>query len=284
MELVSGPVVVRVVPARGGRVSSIRLFDHELLVGPGDPDEDPRRWGLYLMAPWVGRMSGARFAFGGLEHRLVADEGPHALHGLVLDRPWTVVAANVQSVAMRVDLGPLGWPFGGEVGQRIRVWPDRIRFEAWVITEDPAPIALGWHPWFRRGEPLSDAVLLDAEEVLETRPDLVATGRREPVDATTDLRADRPLGTRRLDHSYVGPASPATLRISPLTLTVEFSRRVRAVHVHTPEHGICVEPMTAWPNAANLAAAGIRGSGLARLPAGGRLAAAMTWRWTMDPR
>ena len=103
-----------------------------------------------------------------------------------------------------------------------------------------------------------------------------------PVDAVTDLRADQPLADRRLDHSYVAPASPVTLRVPPITLRIETSPRLRAVHVHTPERGICVEPMTAWPNAANLAAAGVRGTGLASLPAGGRLMAAMTWRWTID--
>ena len=283
MELVAGPANVRVEPGRGGRVSSVRLFDHELLVGPTAKDEDPRGWGSYLMAPWVGRMSAARFAFGGSEHRLIADEGPHALHGLVVDRPWTVVAGNARSVTMRIDLRPLGWAFGGFVGQRIVVRRDRIRFLAWVTTEQPAPVALGWHPWFRRRDPTRDAMRVDALEVLQTTSDLVPTGRRMPVDAETDLRAGPPLAERRLDHSYVAPRSPVTLWVPPVTLRVETSQRVQSVHVHTPARGICIEPMTGWPNAANLASADVRGTGLALLRAGGRLAASMTWRWDVDP-
>lgn len=283
MQLRAGHVVLRVDPERGGRLTSARIHDHELLVAARDPAEDSRRWGSYLMAPWVGRLDGATFTDTGDVHRFVADEGSHAIHGLVLDRPWTVETATARSVTLRIALGDLGWPFGGEVGQRISVRLDRIQFDAWVTADRPAPVALGWHPWFRRSHPAGDSVVLDAEEVLETNSDLVTTGHRLPVDAATDLRVDRPLGDRRLDHSYVRPRSPATLRVAPVTLCVEFSSRVRAVHVHTPEGGICVEPITAWPNATNLAAAGIRGTGLAHLRAGGRLAAGMTWRWTMDP-
>jgi len=293
MDLRAGHVVVGVDPERGGRLTSARIGGHELLVAARDPGGDSRLWGSYLMAPWVGRLEGASFGGPGSgvgpisgvggPHRFVADQGPHAMHGLVLDRPWTVVASNARSVTLRIALGDLGWPFRGWAGQRIRVWPDRIRCDAWISADRPAPVALGWHPWFRRGDATTDAVLLDAAEVLETRSDLVATGRRLPLDAVTDLGSSRPLGDRRLDHSYLRPSSPATLRVAPVTLRIEFSRRVCAVHVHTPEGGICVEPMTAWPNAANLAAAGVRGTGLARLPAGGRLAASMRWRWTMDP-
>jgi galactose mutarotase-like enzyme len=99
----------------------------------------------------------------------------------------------------------------------------------------------------------------------------------------TDLRADRPIADRHLDHSYVAPGSPVTLWVPPVTLRVETSRRVRSVHVHTPARGICIEPMTGWPNAANLATAQVRGTRLAILRAGGRLAASMTRRWDVDP-
>ncbi|MBA3875437.1 MAG: hypothetical protein C0498_00640 [Anaerolinea sp.] len=282
IDLRSGAVVVRVEPSRGGRASSVRVHDHELLVGQGTPGDDPRTWGSYLMAPWVGRMDGARFPFGGREHRFIADFGPHAIHGLVLDRPWIVDAADGRSVTMRIELGPLGWPFGGSAVQRIRVWPDRVRFSAWVTADEPAPVALGWHPWFRRGESGPDTVIVEAAEILQTRPDLVATGLRLPVDATTDLRPDQLIGSRRLDHTYVHPTAPVTLHVPPLTVRLEWSRQVDSVHVYTPERAICIEPMTAWPNAANLAAAGVRGTGLTYVGARGRLAAWMTWRWELN--
>jgi len=44
-------------PADGGRLSSFRVGDHELLLAHG---KDVYHWGSFVMAPWVGRLRDAR--------------------------------------------------------------------------------------------------------------------------------------------------------------------------------------------------------------------------------
>ena len=44
-------------PADGGRLSSFRVGDHELLLTHG---KDVFHWGSFVMAPWVGRLRDAR--------------------------------------------------------------------------------------------------------------------------------------------------------------------------------------------------------------------------------
>jgi hypothetical protein len=59
-------------PADGGRLSSFRVSDHELLVTRG---EDVFHSGSFVIAPWVGRLRGAGLNYGGdLRVGLMDDE------------------------------------------------------------------------------------------------------------------------------------------------------------------------------------------------------------------
>ena len=90
LEAAGARVVVR--PEEGGRLGSVIVAGRELLV-----TSDPQgliHWGSYPMAPWAGRIRRGRFAFDGREHRLPLGMPPHAIHGVVYDRPWTVRSAG----------------------------------------------------------------------------------------------------------------------------------------------------------------------------------------------
>ncbi|MHB8459122.1 MAG: aldose epimerase family protein [Candidatus Limnocylindrales bacterium] len=275
-----GDAVAVVDIGAGGRLASLVLGGQERLISSPAPDDRSVRWGSFLMAPWVGRMAEARLAWDGRIHRLPADHGRHALHGLVLGRPWSVTEARDDRVDLDIALGPLGWPFGGRARQSIRLAAGHLTMIAELRADGVAmPAALGWHPWFRRPATGDIAVTVAASEALELTPDLIPTGRRLSVDADSDLRAGPALADRRLDTVYVDVASPALLAWPDLTLTMEFMPPVSTVVVYTPRAAVCVEPMTGWPDAAALAAAGVAGTGLVRLAPGGSLRAVTTWRW-----
>ena len=65
--LEAGDARATILPGDGGRIGSLVVGDHELLV-TGDPDR--MRWGSYPMAPFAGRIRHGRFTFRGIEHRL----------------------------------------------------------------------------------------------------------------------------------------------------------------------------------------------------------------------
>ena len=104
--------VLTVSPAEGGRMTSLIVDGHELLVTEGD---GPIRWGSYPMAPWAGRIRDGRFTFRGRAHELPPNLPPHAIHGTVFERPWTVTGPD----SMTIDLGP-AWPFAGRVANASR--------------------------------------------------------------------------------------------------------------------------------------------------------------------
>lgn len=276
-ELRAGSSSLTVDVERGGRLSSLRVGDEELLLTTDDPSDRSIRWGSFPMAPWAGRLRDGILDWEGRRYQLRQTLGRHAIHGVVWDRAWTVDLATSSEIELSCALEPAGWPLGGLVRQRIQLEPDGVRLVAEIVAERSMPAALGWHPWFRRRS--TDARLrVDADEILVTRG-LIPTGQRTKVRGMTDLRRGPAMAGRRLDHAYVDVRSPAVVTWPDLELTIEFEPPASVVVVHTPPRGFCVEPQTAWPDAFSSELRSVPGTGLTTLGPGETLRAAAHVRW-----
>jgi aldose 1-epimerase len=290
VHLESGGARVAIDAVRGGRIASWSIDGRELLVGPPTPDDRSISWGCFLMAPWAGRLADGRYrAEDGRRVQVPRTHGRHAIHGLLWNRAWTVAEASPDRAVLTCDLPPELWPPGCSVRHEMRLMGSRLELVATVTAGSPAadgsddspamPIALGWHPWFRRdaGRPGTADVALrvDAAEVLRTDR-LIPTGETAPVGGRTDLRLGPRLGRRRLDHAYVAARSPALLRWPDLELAIEWAPTPATVVVHTPASSVCVEPQTAWPNAPALEGDARTRSGLRTLIVGESFSASMS--------
>jgi aldose 1-epimerase len=253
--LEAGDARLEVSPSDGGRMRSLSVGGHELLVASSP--EGPIYWGCYAMAPWAGRLRDGRFEFAGREYNVPVNLPPHAIHGVVFDRPWRVDDAR----AISIDLDSR-WPFGGRVVQRFELQPDRLDVTLELHADEPMPGVVGWHPWFRRrlvdGDP-GVRLAFDARTMLQRDEDGIATAERvAPTagpfdDAFTDL-TDEPI----LEW-------PGRLRLklaSSCSWWVVFNER---------DDAICVEPQSGPPDAPNLAPEVIE--------PGRPLVHSMTWRW-----
>ena len=244
-----------VCPDDGGRLGSVTVDGRELLVT--DDPAGPVYWGAYPMAPWAGRIRRGAFTFAGAEHHLPITMPPHAIHGVVYDRPWTVTGPD--SIAIDLDGR---WPFRGRVTQRFAIDADGLEVSMTLDADEPQPVVLGWHPWFRRVlEPGDEPVRLGFEPGFMLLRDAEGISGGERVappagpwdDCFTDLASDPVLEW------------PGRLR-----LTVSSTCRWWVVY-SKPEHAICVEPQSGPPDAANIAPEVVR--------PGTPLTHAMRWRW-----
>lgn len=276
LELEAGDAFATIDEAHGGRLASLQVGGRELLVGPGSADDSSITWGCYLMAPWPGRLADGRLRWRGRTIQLRRTHGRHAIHGLVAGVPWTVERVDGSSAELSVSLDRDGWPFGGAVRQRIRLAPNRLVLEAEIRADAPMPAALGWHPWFqRRG---AAAVRVDGDSILESRG-MIPTGRLLPAERRFDLRRGPLIGRRRLDHVFVGVRPPVEIRWPDLAVRLETSPWLSTVVVYTPPGAICLEPLSAWPNALALDPAAARAAGVVVLAAGETLRATLTFSW-----
>jgi galactose mutarotase-like enzyme len=244
IELSVGEDRVVVDETVGGRLASLVIAGRERLV---DRDDDPFMWGVYPMIPWAGRVANARISQPNV--MLQPNHGRHAIHGVTYDMAWTIDRRASNAVELLCPLPTSRWPLGGVAAQRITLGRGRLELEIQVQAHDRTmPVAVGWHPWFRRPDKGDMAVYVDSARVLEMTKDLIPTGAVRGVARKVDLRNAPQLGRRRLDHAYIDVAQPARVSWPDLELTIELPHRASTVVVHTPERGVCVEPQTAWPN------------------------------------
>lgn len=259
--LEAGDARVVVRPDAGARIGSLEVAGRELLV-TGSPD-GPIYWGTYPMAPWAGRIRDGRFTFAGREHQLPLAMPPHAIHGVVFDRPWTVTDQARERAMLAIELDDR-WPFRGRVRQQVTLMADGLETVLALEAEESMPVTMGWHPWFRRriGSPETDPVRLhfDPDRMLVRDPTGIPTGELvAPTsgpwdDAFTNLRANPVLEW------------PGQLRL-------EISSTCRWWVAYTqPVDALCVEPQSGPPDAANLAPAVVE--------AGETLEHSMRWAWS----
>ena len=258
MQLRCEDVTCDLDPRGGGRINALRVGDLDVL---RTPEDDPDHCGSFPMAPWAGRTRDGRFRFDGVTHHLPVNQPPHAIHGTVRDRAWTVEDADAQHARLSCDLG-VDWPFDGWAEQTITAFDDRLELTLSVhAASGPMPASLGWHPWFRR-EGANGPVKLD----------LKAGGMYQ--------RDDTPIATRTIvkppkgpwDDCFVELARPPKLTWpGQLVLTVESSCPCVVVY-DEPAEALCVEPQTAPPDALNCGDA-------ATVTPDNPLRATMRWHW-----
>lgn len=246
--MAAGPATARIDRGHGGRLASLVVHGHELLVGPGGHRPDPLLWGCYPMAPFAGRLRGGRFRWGGTTHQVPRNHGGHAIHGTVFDERWMIEQAEADYLRMRRPLAP-GWPLRGWAVQELALHRDRLEMRLEVHAGDlPFPATAGWHPWFRRQLEVGGAVEVDlrAGRWYPLGADGLPTGDLAPVPA------ERPW-----DDCFTAITWPVTLAW-PGALEVQVHATCdHVVRYDQQPRAVCIEPQTGPPDAANL--------GLARL-------------------
>lgn len=236
MRLGADGVVVTVEPAAGGRIASLQVLGHELLVASADVGGDPTLWGCYPMVPWAGRVRDGRFRFRDTTHQLPVDAPPHALHGVGHRNPWTVTGPQ----SLRLDLDGL-WPFGGTVTQELALTPAALQVAMTVTAADEAmPVMAGWHPCFRRRLDHGDPAVLDvaATALWERDGTGIPTGRLVPV----------PPGP--WDDAFAGLEEPGITWPGAVAVTLRSTAPVWVVYDQDLRL-VCIEPQTDAPDAFN---------------------------------
>jgi aldose 1-epimerase len=260
----TGSARLEIDPAAGGRVASLIVDGSELLARTGG---GPIYWGCYPMAPFPGRIRDGSFEFEGRRVDLPRNLPPHAIHGTVLDRPWSVVDERTLSI----DLGP-AWPFAGRVTQRFDLESDQLRASLTLEADEPMPGAVGWHPWFPRrltgstlrpAAPSPPAVLgFDAARMYVRDASGIPTG--ELVEPTA----------RPWDDCFTGVRSAPTLTW-PGVLSLELTSSCDYWVVYDePADTICVEPQSSPPDFVHI-------DPVVVMP-GQPLTATMSWRWRRE--
>lgn len=273
--------VEAVVSARAGALRLLRVGGVDLVEPTLSVDEPPGMAGAVL-APWPNRVEGAVWWHDGREHRLEVTEPDlgHANHGLLATTDFVVVRRSAVAVELgaRVDAPP-GYPFRLDVRVRYRLRPDglAVRLAVRNTGTEPAPVALGAHPYLRLGDaPVDDLrIRVDADARYELDAGHIPRERLALAGAD-DLRRPRPVATapghatfgylgraRRLRHGLAAPDGRVVeLRADAAFRWTQLYRAEGFPADDGVRTAIALEPMTAPPNALRT------GDGIRSLPPG----------------
>lgn len=246
LRLTAGRAAVEIAPGVGGRLAALEVDGWDLVRRHGWTD---REWGAFVMAPWVGRLRLGRVRWRGREWSMPPGDGPHAIHGTVLDVPWTVTEASGSRAVLQAGLGA-AWPFAGRVVQTFDLSAKRLRLRLEVHAGGEAmPAIVGWHPWFHRR-----ATRLDAPGAMTGEVNLsVHAAYRLELDAhglpTGGVGAPSPTP---LDDVLLNLLAPPVVRWPGGPTLSLHSPEAQAWVVYTAHpDGVCVEPVTGLPDGLN---------------------------------
>lgn len=238
--------------------------------------------GAFNMWPTPCRLANCSYPFEG--RKIVQRKHGEDLfiHGLVRDESMQF-RNDGDSITSWVEIGPghaayEGFPFRCvfRVTHALHESGLTISYEVENRDTRNLPFGFGVHPFWRIHGSRRDMVLrIPCDYTLELK-DLVPTGNVEKVEGTKlDLRKPRHIDKFFVDNAFWkrNPGDTAEVLFSALgkRMTIEASDEFAHMIVYAPARKkfVCVENLTACPNAQNLAAVGKKDvAGLTVVPAG----------------
>jgi len=200
-------------------------------------------WGWYAMAPWAGRIKNGKIrSQSGESFQLPTNFAPpHAIHGFGLTSSWEEIGSGAFAIEFPS-------PFkGARAEQRFELLDNALR---WSIEYEAGDCDLhfwlGFHPWFPRDLQSGASVEIDfhAGKMLERGSDYLPTGKLiSPTpppwdDAFTEIRG-----------------TPKVIWEDAIQVEIESDAAYWVVYDQDSD-GVCIEPQTAPPDAANLGISG----------------------------
>lgn len=240
-----------IVPALGAAISGLWLGDVPVLRSvPASMLTSVRESGCYPLVPFSNRIANAALQWNGTSHPLVQSvaSGPHAIHGVGWQRPWTVLEADSRFVLMSFEhAADAAWPFAFDSSQAFRLEVGAIELALSVTNQSPqaAPLGLGWHPFFVKRA--------------HSRIAFQASGRWEmgddklPTHRTASRGLDRDCAALDVDHCFDGWNGMVHLRDELLHTRLSSSLDRLVVFTNEQRDFVAVEPVSHVNNAINMA-------------------------------
>jgi aldose 1-epimerase len=252
-------------------IREFRIGGAELTEPYGEFSTPPFGDGIVLV-PWPNRVEDGIWKLNGVTQQLDLTEPDkhNAIHGLLRNAAYRVIEQSDGEVTLGATVFPQhGYPFLLETSVRHELTDDGMTVTHRITNEsdEPAPVAIGSHPFFQLGDVATDDLTLTVHAGTRFPVDERLNPSAEiPVDGTDyDLRAGRKVSDLNLDDAFgdVTPDNQVTA-----VLTAPDGRSVALwqdesfpyVQVFTTRKfprgtglvtAIAIEPMTAPANAFN---------------------------------
>lgn len=232
-------------------------------------DEIPARGSGILLAPWPNRVADGRWTLHGEEQRLDITElsTGNAIHGLLRNTGYRLVKSGPAEVVLDAEIFEQhGYPFHlvHRATYRLTETQLTVTQELTNLSADPAPFALGAHPYLKISDVPTEQLTLTvlADEFFEADDRSIPTGRA-PVSGRRDLREGQRIDEIEVDAAFTGLRAVDGRHEHVLaapdgrTVTLWAEQSFAYVHIYVStiypgvSKAVAIEPMTAPANAFN---------------------------------
>lgn len=219
------------------------------------------------LVPFACRVKNAAYSFDGQQYQLQKFLlGKNAIHGLIYDKPFTVIAAHADENSAEVVMQyaykgeEKGYPFDFDciISYRLQQG-NKLTISTTLVNKDSVAIPMqdGWHPYFTLGKKVDELELtLKTSKHVIFDEELVPTGE---MVAYQEFYEGKKIGNKNFDDCFLldqhvnGPA--CTLKDADKGLQVEIwpDETYPYLQVYIPPHrnSIALENLSAPPDAFN---------------------------------
>jgi aldose 1-epimerase len=220
----------------------------------GDELQTVRQCASFPMVPYSNRQAFAHMQWQGATYALTPNFAPepHAIHGAGWDRAWNVMSSSASSVTLQLQhTADARWPFDFAATQTIVLTGEALSLQMSVTNkaEVPAPVGLGWHPYFAKHGP--DHLEFGAQGRWEMNADKLPTVRLPNTGLNQDC------AELSVDHCFDGWRGPLHLRNARFAISVTSDLPYLVVFTRPDRDNIAIEPVSHVNNALNLLAQGV---------------------------
>lgn len=251
-ELRAGELRLALRPDLGGSIAGLWCGTFPALRSV-EPDalQGPRLSGSYPLVPYSNRLGYRRFRWLHRDYTTQPnfDDSPHSVHGVGWLRAWEVESCSATEAVLRLDhAGDAHWPFAFEARQTFALDEDGLRLTMSLRNDapHPAPVGLGWHPYFPKRS--RSRLHVELSERWESDP-----GTELPTRRVRQPGIDADVAHLDFDNCFEG--WPGTARVRDEKLKVGISSSLPYLVVYTPPQKdyFCVEPVSHVSNAIHMA-------------------------------
>jgi len=220
------------------------------------------------LTPFPNRINKGKYEFEGNTHELLTNMPPHAIHGLVFDKSFTIVSkiASSDSAALTVmypyRMETVGFPFSFDVYIEYLLDADGLTTTTTITNtgEGNIPVGDGWHMYFQCPCKIDDCLLtVPSDYILIPDSTLIPTGDKK---AFTLFNAPLIFSNTTFDDCFsIVPdnkiaevvLTDVQNDLSVISWQETGERKYNYLQIFTPLHRetMAIEPMTCQPDAFN---------------------------------
>jgi aldose 1-epimerase len=255
IELAAGAWRAALRPGVGGCLAVLDRAGVPVLRTMGEDADHPLQSACFALVPYCNRIAEGRFAFAGRAVSLTPNLPPqrHPLHGLGWLQPWRVVRGDSASALLEhAHDGADEWPWAYLAHQHVALDESgcTIRLMVQNRADEPAPMGLGLHPYFRRAP--ETTVTFAAAAMLGIDAGFLPDGTRHPADMFAPWSSGATLPDTLVDHCFTRWSGSAAIADARGTIALRGFGAPHC-HVYAPPGGdaVCLEPVGHTPDALN---------------------------------